>query len=270
MAFITGSLISGGASLLGGIMGSRSAKKAAEMQAQSAREQLALQKSMYDETSARNRPFYDSGIGANNRLATLLGTGGNVGDAEYGSMTNNFSMDDYLNNQDPSYNFMLTEGQKALNAQNAATGGAQSGAAMKAAARYGQDYAGTKYNEAFNRYQNNRSNLYNMLSGQSAAGQASANNTATAGQNYATGGGAAIGNIGSANASGYMGSSNAYSSAISNAMNNYNNMAMMNRLFPQKDMPNNSPAPYGPTGFGTGLTPSNNNSNYFGRYYGDQ
>jgi hypothetical protein len=126
----------------------------------------------------------------------------------------------------------MTQGQNALNAQNAATGGAQSGAAMKAAARYGQDYAGTKYNEAFNRYQNNRSNLYNMLSGQGNVGLSAANNTSAAGQNYATGGGAAMGNLGAANASGYMGSSNAYSNAIGNAMNNYNNMAMMNRMFP--------------------------------------
>jgi hypothetical protein len=71
-----------------------------------------------------------------------------------------------------------------------------------------------------------------MLSGQGNVGLNAANNTATAGQNYATGGGAAMGNIGAANASGYMGSSNAYSNAISNAMNNYNNMSMMNRMFP--------------------------------------
>ena len=71
-----------------------------------------------------------------------------------------------------------------------------------------------------------------MLSGQSAAGQASANNTAAAGNAYATGGGAALGNIGAANASGYMGSANSYSNAIGNATNNYNNMSMMNRMFP--------------------------------------
>jgi hypothetical protein len=237
MAFITGAAIGAGANLIGGIMGSNSAKKAAEAQAAAAREQLALQRRMYEETTARNQPFYQSGVGANNRLATLLGTGGNAGDAGYGSMSRNFSMDDYLSNQDPSYQFGMTQGQNALNAQNAATGGAQSGAAMKAAARYGQDYAGTKYNEAFNRYQNNRSNLYNMLSGQGNVGLSAANNTSAAGNNYATGGGAALGNIGAANASGYMGSSNAYSNAIGNAMNNYNNMSMMNRMFPGQGSP---------------------------------
>jgi hypothetical protein len=237
MPFIAGAAIGAGANLIGGILGSNSAKKAAEAQAAAAREQLALQRQMYNETVTRNQPWLNTGAGANNKLATLLGTGGNAGDAGYGSMSNSFSMDDYLNNKDPGYQFGLDTGMNALNAQNVATGGAQSGAAMKAAARYGQDYAGTKYNEAFNRYQNNRSNVYNMLSGQSASGQASANNTAAAGNAYATGGGAAMGNIGAANASGYMGSSNAYSNAIGNAMNNYNNMSMMNRMFPGQGAP---------------------------------
>ena len=237
MAFITGAAIGAGANLIGGIMGSNSAKKAAEAQAAAAREQLALQRRMYEETTARNQPWLNTGMGANNRLATMLGTGGNAGDADYGSLTRNFSMADYLNNQDPGYQFGLDTGMNALNAQNAATGGSQSGAAMKAAQRYGVDYGSTKYNEAFNRYTNNRSNIYNMLSGQSAAGQASANNTAAAGNAFATGGSAALGGIGAANASGYMGSANAYSSAIGNAMNNYNNLSMMNRMFPDQGKP---------------------------------
>ena len=232
MAFITGAAIGAGANLIGGIMGSNSAKKAAEAQAAAAREQLALQRRMYEETTARNQPWLNTGMGANNRLATILGTGGNAGDADYGSLTRNFSMADYLNNQDPGYQFGLDTGMNALNAQNAATGGLHSGAALKAAQRYGVDYGTTKYTDAYNRWRSNRGDIYSMLSGQSAAGQASANNTAAAGNAFATGGGAALGNIGSANASGYMGSSNAYSNAIGNAMNNYNNMSMINRMFP--------------------------------------
>jgi hypothetical protein len=223
-----------GGNIVGGMIGANSAKKAAEMQAAAAREQLALQRRMYDETVARNQPFYQSGVGANNRLTTLLGTGGNAGDADYGSMTRNFSMDDYLNNQDPGYQFGMTQGQNALNASTAASGGLQSGAAMKAAQRYGQDYAGTKYNEAFNRFRSNRGDIYNMLSGQSGAGLSAANNTSSAGNAYASGGGAALGNIGSANASGYMGAGNAYTGAIGGAINAYQNNQLMNRLGEQR------------------------------------
>ena len=234
-----------GANLIGGVMGSNASKNAANAQSEAAARQLALQKQMYDETVARNQPWLASGGAANTKLSNLLGTGTDTGSAGYGSMTGQFSMNDYLNNQDPGYQFGMTQGQNALNAQNAATGGSQSGAAMKAAQRYGQDYAGTKFNDAYNRWSNNRSNVYNMLSGQSAVGQNSANNTATAGQNYATGGGAAIGAGGAANASGYMGAANAYNNAIGgagNAMMNYN---MMNKMFPGQG----SPTPANPDDF---------------------
>jgi len=220
-----------GSSLIGGIMGSKSASKAAEAQAASAREALALQKQMYDQTVTRNQPFYNTGVGANNRLATLLGTGGNAGDADYGSLTRNFSMDDYLSNKDPGYQFGLDTGMNALNASNAATGGLHSGAALKAAQRYGVDYGSTKYNEAFNRYTNNRSNIYNMLSGQGNVGLNAANNTGAAGSNYATAGGADITGAGNAAASGYIGSTNAYNNAIggiTNAYNQYNANQMYN------------------------------------------
>jgi hypothetical protein len=220
-----------GSSLIGGIMGSKSASKAAEAQAASAREALALQRQMYDQTVTRNQPFYQSGVGANNRLATLLGTGGNAGDADYGSLTRNFSMEDYLNNKDPGYQFGLDTGMNALNASNAATGGAQSGAAMKAAQRYGVDYGSTKYKEAFDRYTNNRSNVYNMLSGQSNVGLNAANNTGAAGTNYANAGGGDITGAGNAAASGYIGSANAYNTAIggvTNAYNQYNANQMYN------------------------------------------
>ena len=252
MAFITGAAISAGGSLLGGIMGSNASNKAAEAQAAAAREQLALQRQMYSETTARNAPWLATGGGANNRLATMLGTGGNAGDAGYGSMTNNFSMADYLNNQDPGYQFGLDEGMKALNAQNAATGGLNSGAAMKAATRYGVDYGSTKYQSAFDRWRSNRGDIYNMLSGQSVVGQNSANNTASAGNSYATGGGAAIGNIGAANASGYMGSANSYSNAIGNAVNGYNNNSLMNRMFPTKPTSDGYNFGGGGTGYGNG------------------
>ena len=243
-----GAAIGAGASLIGGAMGSSASKDAAAAQAKAAAEQLALQKQMYSETVARNQPWLASGGAANTKLSNLLGTGTDTGSAGYGSLTGNFSMDDYLNNQDPGYQFGMTQGQNALNAQNAATGGAQSGAALKAASRYVQDYAGTKYQSAFDRWRSNRGDIYNMLSGQGAVGQSAANNTATAGNNYATGGGAAMGNLGAANASGYLGSSNAYSNAIGNAMNNYNNMSMMNKLFPGQGSP--TPA----SGFGGGLS----------------
>lgn len=52
---------------------SKAAKNAAKLEAQTAREQLALQQRMYEEGVARAEPFRQSGLTANNRLMTLLG-----------------------------------------------------------------------------------------------------------------------------------------------------------------------------------------------------
>jgi len=51
----------------------------------------------------------------------------------------------------PGYAFGMDQGTKALNSGAAARGMSQSGAADKARIRYGQDYAGTKLDQSFNR-----------------------------------------------------------------------------------------------------------------------
>jgi len=64
-----------GGSLLGGLFGSSAAKNAAKAQERAAREQIALQREMFDETSANFKPFLDSGRGGNEALMFELGLG---------------------------------------------------------------------------------------------------------------------------------------------------------------------------------------------------
>jgi hypothetical protein len=59
---------------------------------------------------------------------------------------------------DPGYQFRLDEGQKGIERTAAARGGVLSGAAVKAAERFGQDYASNEYGNSFNRYQTTRGN----------------------------------------------------------------------------------------------------------------
>jgi hypothetical protein len=126
---------------------------------------------------------------------------------------------------DPGYAFRLTEGQKAIERSTAARGGLQSGAALKAAARFGQDLASQEYQNAFNRYQINRSNQLNPLQSLMGAGLTSANTLTSAagqtGQNLMQG----YGNLGQARASGYIGGAN----ALNQALNTGSNMYMMNQ-----------------------------------------
>jgi hypothetical protein len=100
---------------------------------------------------------------------------------DFGKYARDFGMQDF--EQDPGYAFRLSEGQKAIERSAAARGGLQSGAALKAAARYGQEMGSQEYQNAFSRYQTNRSNQLNPLFGLMNTGIGAANNlTDIAGQ----------------------------------------------------------------------------------------
>jgi hypothetical protein len=134
--------------------------------------------------------------------------------------------------QDPGYAFRMSEGLKALDRTAASRGGMLSGAALKAAGRYGEDYASNEYQNAYNRYQTNRANILNPLQSLSGQGQTTANTLGTAGQTYAANAGNAYMNAGDARASGYVGSANAWNNALGSATNAYTQNALMNRMFP--------------------------------------
>jgi hypothetical protein len=164
-------------------------------------------------------------------LLELLGLSKNTGAEGFGSLMRDFGMSDFQ--QDPGYAFRMSEGMKALDRSAAARGGLLSGAALKGAQRFGQDLGSQEYQNAFNRYQTNRANKLNPLQSLMGAGQTAAGQVANAGQNYANQAGQNYMNAGNARASGYVGSANAWSNAIGNAYNQYNQNQMMNQMFPQ-------------------------------------
>jgi hypothetical protein len=113
-------------------------------------------------------------------------------DGSYGSLLSKFSQND-LNN-DAVYNnglqFGLDEGTKAVNRLAAARGGIDSGATLKALTRYANDYGSTKAEGAYNRFNADKNQTYNFLSGQQGVGlnattsnQAMNNGLVTAGAN---------------------------------------------------------------------------------------
>lgn len=103
----------------------------------------------------------------------------------------------------PGYQFGFDQGQKAIDQSAAANGRLYSGATLKALQRYGQDYAGTKLGDTFNRLA--------QVAGIGQASQAQAN---AAGQNYANNN-AAIGvNAGNFAAGNALNQGNIFSNAI--------------------------------------------------------
>ena len=150
------------------------------------------------------------------------------GDGIYGSLLNPFTGEDLQN--EPGYQFQLAEGNKGIDRIANAGGMRDSGATMKALLRFNQDYAGTKFNEAYNRDASQRDRIYNMLAGISGTGQNATAQVASAGAN-ATGNIAnLLGQQGNARAAGIVGGANAWNSAIGQGLQYQQNQNMMNWL----------------------------------------
>ena len=143
---------------------------------------------------------------------------------------------DITEQNDPGFQFRLQQGQQALENSAAARGGLLSGGTAKALERYAQDYASneyqnvynrslTDYQQAYNIFNQNQANVFNRYADLAGIGQTSAQQLSNAG--LTTGNnvgstlltsGAQIGqdlnNAAAARASGYIGSANAYGSAL--------------------------------------------------------
>lgn len=151
-------------------------KSAAQTSADANKYAADLQKQMLERQIALQEPWRQAGIGALNQLTAGL--------AEGGRYATPFSQTNFQT--DPGYSFRLSEGLKALDRQAAARGSLISGAALKAAQGYGQNLASEEYQNAFNRYYNERNNMLAPLQSLAGIGQTSANTLGSAAQNYGT------------------------------------------------------------------------------------
>ena len=170
-------------SIGGALISSDAAGNAADTQAGATRESNATQKAMYDQTRQDNMPALEARNASLARMRELLGIGGDQSAQGYGTLGGAVNPGDVT--QDPGYQFGMQQGQQSLNNQLTARGMRNSGAALKAAARFGNDYATTKYDNAFNRQIANRSAQLNPLQSVAGLGQTGASTVSSAGQNYA-------------------------------------------------------------------------------------
>jgi hypothetical protein len=228
-------VIGGGLALGGALIGARASKKGAASQAAAARDATAAQERMYDQTRADQAPMRQLGYGAVNELQKLL---------QSGELTKAFTPGDITN--ETGYQFGLQQGQRGLDSSAAARGMGLSGAALKAASRFNSDYATTRYNDAFNRFQTERQNRFNPLLQLSGAGAIANQQVQNAGQNYANAAGSNL--IGAANAQAASGQqrANIYGNALNQfaAAGNQNNWWQQPSVF-RSDDPYRNPSYYG-------------------------
>ncbi len=147
----------------------------------------------YTQQQSMLAPYTAGGPANVGMLNAGLQPGGGLADP-YGK-TFNFTGADLQNS--PGYQFQLAQGQKAIDASRAAMGTRFSGGAAKAADQFNVDYAGTKFNDAFNQaqstyntnlnqFETDQANRYNRLSGTVGQNQAATQSAVNSTQNYAT------------------------------------------------------------------------------------
>ena len=158
-------LIGGGLALVGGMMSSDAAKDAAQTQADATNAGIGEQRRQFDLTREDYAPYREAGKRGLAQYETEINAPVTAADVM----------------QDPGYQFGLMQGQTALDRKIAAMGGRVSGAALKAAARYGTDYASTGYNAAYQR----RQDRLNRLAALAGIGQSATGSSAQAGMNMA-------------------------------------------------------------------------------------
>jgi hypothetical protein len=162
------------AGVAGAAIGADAARKAGHAQQDAANQSNALQLSQYNQQRQDQMPWMQAGNTALQELMSLL---------QSGQITSKFSGMDPMT--EPGYKFGLEQGQKARQNSASARGMTLSGDQMKSLDRYGQDYAGTKYNDAFNRFYTERANTLNPLFQIAGFGPSALNQVGTAGRNYA-------------------------------------------------------------------------------------
>jgi hypothetical protein len=224
-----------GSALIGGRASGKAAEaqagaadQSAQIQKQIADQQIALQREQFNRQIELQQPFRNVGLRALNKLE---------GATDYTP----FGMSQFQ--QDPGYSFRMSEGMKGLERSAAARGGLLSGSTLKGIQRFGQDLGSQEYQNAFNRYQTERSARLNPLQSLAGVGQTSAQQVGAAGQNmasgisnalgaYGQGASEAFGAAGQARASGYVGGANALTGALSTGLNYYQGQQYLNALRP--------------------------------------
>jgi len=181
-----GTYLMAGTALASGLIGANAAKSGAAAQSAAANRAAELQQQQYEQTRKDQEPWRQAGVNALGKL----------------------SSGDVMGYMDPSYQFRLNEGLKAIRNRAGSQGQIFSGNTLKSLEGYGQSMASQEYNNAFNRL--------GTLAGFGTNANAA---NATAGQNYATGAGNMITGGAAAQAAGGVGAANAFTGAVSQYLN---------------------------------------------------
>jgi hypothetical protein len=130
----------------------RGQQKAIDAQLQVNRENIEFQKELFGKQQELQKPWREKGLEALQKYSQSP-------DFEFDSKTFNFGEDD------PSYQFRLQEGQRALERGASARGNVLAGGTDRGLVQYGQGMASQEYGNAFNRFQQSEAQRYQQERG---------------------------------------------------------------------------------------------------------
>lgn len=167
----------------------------------------------------------------------------NVGSGEgFGELLQSFTGEDLEN--DPGFQFRLSEGQKAIENAARARGLSLSPMTVKELLRYSQDFASNEFGNAFNRDIANRTTKFNFLTGTSGGGQQAAQTVGNFGANMASNVGNLITGAGNARGAASIAGANAITGGINSALNFYNQKNMLDRILNRGGISGTSSTPF--------------------------
>ena len=217
------------APIIGGIQAANAAKNAARIQSQGTQAAIDEQRRQFDVTQGNLAPYLNAGKETLPALLDRIGVGPrNPKSKTYGSLLKPFTGASLAS--EPGYQFERAQGEQGINRAASAAGRYDSGAVLKDLSQFNTDYAGTKYNEAFNRDSVNKTDTYNKLAGVAGTGQAAANQIATAGSSNSNAISELLTGGANARAAGVVGSSNAINNGVTGAFNNLNQNRLLQLL----------------------------------------
>jgi hypothetical protein len=225
-----GALLSGAGNVVSGLIGGNAAKKAAQTQADAATRAAQMQQDMFNTVNAQGAPYRAQGYNALNQIGSMLpgqytqydASGKPIGQATgSGYLTQQFGPEQFAAGMDPGYAFRLQQGQMANQRASNLAGGLIGGNALRGMQDYSQGMASQEYGNAFNRFQTQRSNIYNTLAGIAGIGQTAQGQANQMAQNNATAQGQLGVGSAAAQAAGQIGQANAYGGAATGAGNAY-------------------------------------------------
>lgn len=193
-----------GSSVVGAAVSLDASRRASKTQADAANKASDLSQQQFEQNREDMAPWRAAGAGALSQLTAGTGAGGDF--------NRNFTLADFQ--QDPGYAFRQQQGMRGVESSAAARGGLLNGGTLKALDRYNQDYASGEFQNAYNRFNNDRTQRFNRLASIAGLGQTATRDVANMGTQNAQQIGNNVMQAANARASGYIGQANAVNGGI--------------------------------------------------------